>query len=115
MLAEYPKFGLELVLAGQSLDQVDGRADRPDVAHAILANVGSILAFWTGLNDARRLADWFALGIAATELSGLPDHVMLSRLLVDGEPRLPTRIWTARLPAGGVFAYTECKTRCGSP
>lgn len=93
MLAECRKFGLELVLAGQSLDQVDGRADRPDVAHAILANVGSILAFRTGPNDARRLADWFAPDIAATELSALPDYVLLARLLENGVPGVPIRLW----------------------
>jgi len=112
MLAECRKFGLELVLAGQSLDQVDGRADRPDVAHAILANVGSILAFRTGPSDAHRLADWCAPGNVAAEFTGLPDHVMLCRLLEDGRPRVPTRIWTARLTAGGAFADIEGAESC---
>jgi hypothetical protein len=94
MLAECRKFGLELVLAGQSLDQVDGRADRPDVAHAILANVGSILAFRTGPNDARRLADWFAPEITPATLSRLPDHRLVARLLDRGLPAAPISIWT---------------------
>lgn len=94
MLAECRKFGLELVLAGQSLDQVDGRADRPDVAHAILANVGSILAFRTGPNDARRLADWFEPEITSATLSRLPDHRLVARLLRCGLPAAPISIWT---------------------
>lgn len=97
MLAECRKFGLELVLAGQSLDQVDGRADRPDVAHAILANVGSILAFRTGPNDARRLADWIGHEITPADLSQLPDHRLVARLLNSGIPAAPTSIWTDRL------------------
>lgn len=94
MLAECRKFGLELVLAGQSLDQVDGRGDRPDVAHSILANVGTILAFRTGPADARRLADWFGQSISPETLLRLPDQCLVARLLENGVPRSPTRIWT---------------------
>lgn len=94
MLAECRKFGLELVLAGQSLDQVDGRSDRPDVAHAILANVGSILAFRSGPNDAHRLAHWFGPGISAATLARLPDHRLIARLLQDGVPGEATHVWT---------------------
>lgn len=94
MLAECRKFGLELVLAGQSLDQVDGRANRPDVAHAILANVGSTIAFRVGPSDARRLADWFGASASADNLMNLPDHVAVSRLLKDSNPHTPERVWT---------------------
>ena len=94
MLAECRKFGLELVLAGQSLDQVDGAADRPDVAHAILANVGSILAFRTGPNDAHRLANWFGSEVSPAALMCLPDQRLIARLLRDGIPSAPTPVWT---------------------
>ena len=60
MLAECRKFGLELVLANQSLAQISGARSKPDVADAILANVGTVLAFRTGPRDARNLEAWFA-------------------------------------------------------
>jgi hypothetical protein len=94
MLAECRKFGLELVLANQSLAQVDGRGGSADVAHAILANAGSILAFRTGPEDARRLADWFHPEIAPETLSRLPDRTLVARLLEDGRPGPAQRVWT---------------------
>lgn len=59
MLAECRKFGLELVLANQSLSQINGLRSRPDVAEAILANVGTVLAYRTGPTDAAQLQAWF--------------------------------------------------------
>lgn len=91
MLAECRKFGLERVLAGQSFDQVDGRGERPDVAHAILANVGSILAFWTGPNDAHRLSNWFVPEFDTTALSLVADHILAARPLDALRPRARSR------------------------
>ncbi len=89
MLAESRKFGLELVLANQSLSQIDGRDGR-DIAHAIVANVANILAFRVGPPDAKALADWFAPEISPLELTRLPDFHFAARLLVDGQPAPPT-------------------------
>lgn len=87
MLSECRKFGLELVLAGQGLSQVDGRSDRGDIAHAILANVGNVIAMRLGVEDARRMADWFEPEVSIRALSRLPDHTAAVRLVDGGRPR----------------------------
>jgi hypothetical protein len=98
MLAECRKFGLELVLANQSLAQVDGRG--ADIAHAVLANVGSILAFRVGPQDARRLAEWFGAGVEPETLQRLPDRRLVARLLRDGAPCPPVFVATDAAAAG---------------
>ena len=89
MLAECRKFGLELVLANQSLTQISGARSKPDVADAILANVGNVLAFRTGPRDARLLEEWFAPSLDAAALMRLPDHSFAARLLQNGMPLQP--------------------------
>lgn len=89
MLAECRKFGLELVLANQSLTQISGARSKPDIADAILANVGTVLAFRTGPRDARQLEEWFAPSLDAAALMRLPDHNFAARLLQDGVPLEP--------------------------
>lgn len=89
MLAECRKFGLELVLANQSLSQISGFRSKPDVADAILANVGTVLAFRTGPRDARQLEEWFAPNFDAPALMRLPDHSFVARLLQNGLPIEP--------------------------
>ena len=89
MLAECRKFGLELVLANQSLAQISGARSKPDVADAILANVGTVLAFRTGPRDARQLEEWFAPTFDAAALMRLADHSFAARLLQNGVPIEP--------------------------
>ena len=89
MLAECRKFGLELVLANQSLTQISGARSKPDVADAILANVGTVLAFRTGPRDARQLEEWFAPNVKAHELMTLADHVCVARMAQGGKPINP--------------------------
>jgi len=92
MLAECRKFGLELVLANQSIGQVDGRG--ADIGHAILANVGSLLAFRVGPMDARLLADWFAPDVSGRALARQPDRTFTARILHDGVPCAPMQLRT---------------------
>ena len=90
MMAECRKFGLELVLANQSLSQIDGRDGGPDVSSSILANVGSIIGFRCGADDARKLGDWLCVDIAPSELTRLPDRAFVARLMSSGVPLPPT-------------------------
>lgn len=92
MLAESRKFGLSLVLANQSLAQVEGRG--ADIAHAVLANAGSILAFRVGPGDANRLAEWIGPSVDASVLRGLPDRRLIARIMRDGTPCAPTFVST---------------------
>ena len=89
MLAECRKFGLELVLANQSLGQINGARSKPDVADAILANVGTVLAFRTGPRDARQLEPWFSPKFDSEALMRIPDHQFATRPGQDGVPVEP--------------------------
>lgn len=101
MLAECRKFGLELVLANQSLGQISGARSKPDVAEAILANVGTVLAFRTGPQDARQLEPWFAPTIDAEALMRIPDHQFALRPLQNGTPLEPFFLRQSEKPAYG--------------
>jgi len=92
MLAECRKFGVELVLANQSLSQVSGVRAKPDVADSILANVGTVLAFRTGPPDARLLEEWFAPSFDSQALMRLRNHNFVARLLQNGSPLDPFEV-----------------------
>lgn len=94
LLAESRKFGLECVLANQSLTQIDGPGAGSTVAHAVLTNVGTVVAFRVGPEDAGRLARWFEPEIGKTELMRLADHQAAIRLLADGRPQPAFRFHT---------------------
>lgn len=87
MLSEARKFGLGLVLAHQHMAQLDGA-----LASAVLGNVGSLVAFRVGAEDAATLAQEFAPELSAADLVRLARHQVVVRLAVRG---LTTRPFTA--------------------
>lgn len=78
------KYKLRLVLACQSLGQVDGRHNRADVGHSIIANVANLIAFRLGVEDAHTRSRWFAPGFAVEDMLYLPNHTAVARLLAAG-------------------------------
>ena len=89
MMAETRKYGLRMVLANQTLSQIDGRGFRADAAGGVLGNVANIIAFRLGIPDAELLARWFRPFISAEDLARLPDYTASARLLSDGRPLRP--------------------------
>jgi hypothetical protein len=84
ILAEARKFGLSLVLANQSLRQIDGRGSRPNVGEAALANAANLIALRVGALDAASLAPWFER--EAASLCHQPDFHATARVLQNGRP-----------------------------
>ena len=81
MLAELRKYRLGLVLAGQYTSQTDR-----DLFNAIIGNVGSIICFRLGANDAPLFVRHLATpGIEIRDLINLPNYEMYVRLMVDGQ------------------------------
>lgn len=81
MLAELRKYRLGLVLAGQHASQ----ADR-EVLDAIIGNVGSVICFRLGANDAPLFTRHLATPrIEPRDLVNLPNYEMYARLMVDGQ------------------------------
>lgn len=56
---------------------------------AILGNVGTLIAFRTGLADAEILAKELYPEFAASDLVGLPNYRMYLKLMIDGEVSAP--------------------------
>lgn len=84
MVSELRKYHVGLVLANQHLFQLE-----PDVKHAVLGNVGTLISFRTGPEDARVLAGEFVPVFSSEDLVGLPNHDIYLKLMIDGSPSIP--------------------------
>lgn len=84
MLAELRKFGVGVVLAHQYLQQID-----PPISHAVLGNVGTLIAFRVGAYDAGLLAQEFEPVFERRDFLSLPNYDVLLRLMIDGAPSRP--------------------------
>lgn len=93
-LEECRKYGLQMVLANQSLGQVDGRGFRADIGKSVLANCASLLSFRLGVPDASALASYFEPLACADDLVYLPDYTAVARLIADGRPVRPLELKT---------------------
>jgi hypothetical protein len=98
-IEETRKYRLRLVLACQSLCQIDGRNRRADVGASILANVANLVSFRLGVGDAHTLAPWFQPMVTPEDLMYLPNHIAVGRLLVGGQAIRPVEFRTAPPPA----------------
>ncbi len=99
VLSEARKYRLSLIVAHQYLSQLD-----KDTSGAVFGNVGSIIAFQVGSDDADVLAQQlgkFRGQIGVENFTGLPKYVAYTRLLIDGMPSNPFSIQT--LPPLVVF------------
>jgi hypothetical protein len=84
MLAELRKYGVSLTLAHQYSAQLT-----PEIRQAIAGNVGSLVVFRVGTEDAELLAPRFAPELGAEDLTRLPNHEVYVRLLVNGTVASP--------------------------
>ena len=84
MISELRKYKVGMVLANQHLGQLTD-----DVRDAVLGNVGTLIAFRVGLDDASLLAKAFGGRFTANDLMNLPNHHIYLRLMIDGAPSRP--------------------------
>jgi hypothetical protein len=84
MVSELRKFHVGLVLAHQHLYQLE-----PEVRHAVLGNVGTIISFRLGPEDARTIAREFEPVFAPEDLVSIANHDIYLRLMIDGTPSKP--------------------------
>ena len=83
LLSEARKYGLGLTLAHQHLSQTD-----PDVRDAILGNVGTMIVYRVGANDAP-LFERLLLPFSAYDLQNQPNHRASVWLMNNGERLRP--------------------------
>ncbi|MHB1456755.1 MAG: type IV secretory system conjugative DNA transfer family protein [Armatimonadota bacterium] len=84
ILSECRKYGLNLILAHQYIEQLDEQ-----VRSAIFGNVGTMISFRVGVPDATYLAQEFHPLFNETDLIGLPNHRIYLKLMIDGMTSQP--------------------------
>ncbi len=116
-LAEVRKFGLNLVLANQSLSQLHGDSQQAEVAKAVMANATNLISFRVGLADAMALALKFEPGLSPKDLVRLPNYYAAATLLQGNMLGAPAVFATepepkvARKPAPRISGAGEHKLR----
>jgi type IV secretory pathway TraG/TraD family ATPase VirD4 len=80
MLAELRKYRISLTLAHQHLAQLE-----IPVREAIIGNVGSMISFRIGMNDAKLLEQEIFPKLNKQDITNLPNYQMAVKLLVNGE------------------------------
>ena len=84
MLSELRKFRVSLTLAHQYLRQLE-----PDIRHAVLGNVGTIICFRLGQHDALAMAHEFHPVVEASDFSNLENYDIYLKLMIQGKPSRP--------------------------
>ena len=84
ILSEARKYRLNLILANQYLHQVDEK-----IMKAILGNVGTMIAFRVGTQDAKILAEEFYPIFRPIDLVNLPAYGIYLKLMIDGNTSKP--------------------------
>lgn len=84
MFSELRKFSVGMVVSNQYLFQIDR-----EIREAILGNVGTLISFRLGPNDARYIAREFSQVFSEEDIVHLPKYHMYLKLMIDGAPSKP--------------------------
>ena len=89
ILSEARKYKLNLTVANQFLAQMT-----EDIRNAIFGNVGTLVSFRVGQDDAKYLSEQFAPFYKESDLINQQIGRIIMRLLVDGHPTVPFSLKT---------------------
>ena len=84
ILSEARKYRLNLILANQYLGQIDEK-----IMKAILGNVGTLVSFRVGAEDAKYLEQEFYPVFDQQDLINLPSYSIYLKLMIDGKTSTP--------------------------
>ena len=84
ILSESRKFGLNLILANQYLDQVE-----ESIKKAIFGNIGSFIVFRIGYNDANVFFEEFERNISPENFVNLPNFQAFAKIIYQNKPQKP--------------------------
>jgi len=93
ILSEARKYGLHMTLAHQYIDQLDEK-----IRGAIFGNVGTIIFFRVGIDDAEHLAKQFYPIFNENDLINLPNYHIYLKLMIDGATSQPFNAITLPSP-----------------
>ncbi len=94
ILSEARKYHLSLIVANQFTTQLT-----EEIRDAVFGNIGTIVSFRVGTNDAEFLAKYFAPVFDINDLQRVPNFNAITRMLIGGVPTQPFSI--ATLPSLG--------------
>jgi len=92
MFSELRKFKVGMVLAHQYMHQLDEK-----IQQAVLGNVGSMISFRIGTQDAMVMAKEMYPEFNAEDFINLPNHKIYLTLMIDGKPSKPFSGYTTIL------------------
>ena len=90
LLSEARKFGVSLVLANQFVSQIKD----PRILEAVFGNVGTMLSFRVGKNDASRLESQFSPQFTQYDLANLPNWHACVKTTLNGQVVPPFNLQT---------------------
>ena len=96
MLSELRKYRVGFTIAHQYLQQLS-----PEIRHAVLGNIGTIISFRVGAEDAPYLAKEFQEEFDAMDLIRLANYRVYIKLMIDGTPSKP---FSARTTGAALYA-----------
>lgn len=99
ILSEARKYRLDLIMAHQYMGQLVQGADTR-VRDAVLGNVGTVVAFRIGVEDAEVLERQFAPTFSAFDLVNQEQYTAYVRLLIDNTAATPFHMQTYPPPVG---------------
>lgn len=94
ILSEARKYGLNLTVANQYVSQMN-----PVVRDAVFGNVGSMISFRVGADDAAFLSKYFAPQFEPTDLMTLHNRNFVATMTINGEKSVPFSGTTLNHPA----------------
>jgi len=95
ILSEARKYRLDLVIAHQFVGQL-----KEEISKAVFGNVGSMISFRVGPEDAEFLERQFAPVFTASDLMNVDNRQVFARLLMNGEQARPFNMKTLSSPPG---------------
>jgi hypothetical protein len=84
MLSELRKYRVGFTIAHQYLQQLS-----PEIRHSVLGNIGTIISFRVGAQDASYLVREFQDEFEQDDLLRLPNYRTYIKLMIDGTPSKP--------------------------
>jgi len=81
ILSEARKFHLNLIVANQFTTQLT-----EEIRDAVFGNIGTVISFRVGTNDAEFLAKYFSPAFDSSDLQRVPNHNAIVRMLIGGVP-----------------------------
>lgn len=89
ILSEARKYKLNLVMANQYVQQME-----EEVMYAVFGNVGTLIAFQVGFDDAEYFSKQFGEVVMPADIISMPKFTTYIRLLVDN---MPTKVFSAMM------------------